>query len=759
MRLSYLFRTICLVAFANDAAAQINTTSAGDTLPADIVVTGERPKRLPAAKVRDAIPPAIIKSYGEATIGDLLPRLRLRFGDGLSVLVNGRRLASLDAIAELPPEALAKIEVLNPGSAGTYGFLAGSNVINLALRPRFQFVTVEAEAAETTEGAGSMRSVTSRYSLVHGDRRFNLSVNAKSQAGIREIDRVRTAISDEANLEPQYRSLVPSQISAVVATGFATPLGDKGLDMSAEFGTINGRALSGLARNGSQNDSAVVYAIRQASDARFVRSSATLSGTVSSFFWSVLANAELGTTNVSDDRRAAIPLIGERFGGMSQVKYLPRNTRSSVRQFNLTSTITGPLLQTSAGAVTLNGSVSRSTNLLHSSSVVQPGIDISNTLSSNSAQIGLDIPLTGGASGPLSFVGALGLHQQISYAQTNDYNDTIGSTSSISWEPASRLSLQLVSSILPSLPNSTQRFAPLVERSGVLVYDSRLSQLVPAVYITGGRSDILTTTSRSFNAQAAYRGNVGALSFDAAANYDTSNVANPLISIGTPSAITEALFPSSFIRDAEGVLLAYDARSFTAAKQRTRKLSLNLHLSGDSARRSGMRDVKSDDMRRTQLRSPYTWDANINYSYVISDNLFLEQNDAVVDLLVSPISLSGLQSSRHRLSGQGTFGWKNGGLNGSVAWSSGVTAHAVDGDALGPTRYSSVLKIGLNGFFDFARSAEESNPSSLRVKLGVENALNRRQRIIGYSDSSTSLQQLLLDPYGRTVRLTIRKSL
>ncbi|MBB2162869.1 hypothetical protein [Gluconacetobacter sacchari] len=81
----------------------------------DVVVTG---RRTPKTKdVIDQYSARNIDNLAAMTIGEVITRLERRNGGRpFSIIVNGRRLADVSDLREIPPEALAKIEILSNSS-------------------------------------------------------------------------------------------------------------------------------------------------------------------------------------------------------------------------------------------------------------------------------------------------------------------------------------------------------------------------------------------------------------------------------------------------------------------------------------------------------------------------------------------------------------------------------------------------------------------------------------------------------------------
>src|SRR3546814_17123454 len=68
------------------------------------------------------------------------------------LLVNGRRISGFGSVRNIPPEAIAKVEIFPEEVALEYGYAATERVVNFVLKPDFRPISVEAEAGIPTQG-------------------------------------------------------------------------------------------------------------------------------------------------------------------------------------------------------------------------------------------------------------------------------------------------------------------------------------------------------------------------------------------------------------------------------------------------------------------------------------------------------------------------------------------------------------------------------------------------------------------------------
>lgn len=154
----------------------------------EIMVTGQRPR----GSVIGDIPPEItlspldIRAYGASTLSELLqslePQTRSDRGRGTGapvVLVNGKRVASFREVAELPPEAVLRMEVFPEELALRYGYRADQKVVNVVTMEHFRSGAGQLTYGAATRGGRDTQGLTASYFNIVGDMR--ISVNALYQ--------------------------------------------------------------------------------------------------------------------------------------------------------------------------------------------------------------------------------------------------------------------------------------------------------------------------------------------------------------------------------------------------------------------------------------------------------------------------------------------------------------------------------------------------------------------------------------------------
>lgn len=150
------------------------------------------------------------------------------------------------------------------------------------------------------------------------------------------------------------------------------------------------------------------------------------------------------------------------------------------------------------------------------------------------------------------------------------------------------------------------------------------------------------------------------------------------------------------------------------------------------------------------------------HTWHLTDDVLIARNGPRLNLLDGDaIGQTGGQS-RHELEGQA--GYSNNGLGARLSVNYRSATRVDGGTATAPQtlNFGALTTANLRLFADFGQRLDllKKHPwlRGTRVTLGIENVLNTRQRVTDASGVvPVSYQPDLLDPLGRTVRLSVRK--
>src|ERR1051325_9807496 len=176
----------------------------------DIVATAQ-PPRLQVAPER-SLDSADVAAYGLDTVGEVMAEVAAEEGAGedAAYLINGRRVAGLGSVSDLPAEAIVRVELLPRGAEVREGARPGQRVYNIALRRELDLATVKLATQAATEGGWSSSRGELSYSLIRGQRRISVTGKLRHDEALLESER---GIVQPASAPPgvgSSRSLVPS---------------------------------------------------------------------------------------------------------------------------------------------------------------------------------------------------------------------------------------------------------------------------------------------------------------------------------------------------------------------------------------------------------------------------------------------------------------------------------------------------------------------------------------------------------------------
>lgn len=131
-----------------------------------------------------------VDSYAVSTLSELLDQIRSENGDDqASFLVNGVPVQDLGDVADLPVEAVAKIEALPRGAAQRIGGAAGQRAFNIVLKPSLESSTLTASRETATEGGWSNTRGEALFTSIKGQDRINVTLRAAQSGTLFESER------------------------------------------------------------------------------------------------------------------------------------------------------------------------------------------------------------------------------------------------------------------------------------------------------------------------------------------------------------------------------------------------------------------------------------------------------------------------------------------------------------------------------------------------------------------------------------------
>ncbi len=165
------------------------------------------------------ISPEDVQSYGTSSVQELLdalgPRIQSSMSDAPPVILINGRLAGQTELQNLPPEAIARVDVLPEKAALRHGFPDDRRVINLVLREHFRAYIVEAADNQSTEGGSNTGSGDASIIRIEHDTQTTVRLDYKESAQLLESQRdISASDSSDRTLEP---TLHETKLAATLA--------------------------------------------------------------------------------------------------------------------------------------------------------------------------------------------------------------------------------------------------------------------------------------------------------------------------------------------------------------------------------------------------------------------------------------------------------------------------------------------------------------------------------------------------------------
>lgn len=362
-----------------------------------------------------------------------------------------------------------------------------------------------------------------------------------------------------------------------------------------------------------------------------------------------------------------------------------------------------------------------------------------------SGQMTLSLPIARrGEAGP-AWLGDLSLGLSASTQAMTGSRAQKRYGANVSWSPWSIVQLRGSIDRAEAAPSFDQLDAPIVT-TVTRVFDYARQEVAEPLWITGGNPDLRGGSRQSVSLAATLRP-LGGQALTLNIGYRQSVAKGGVAGFPELTPAIEAAFPERVTRDAEGRLVAVDARAINIARDTDAELSSGIALRLGQAR-AGERSKAAPE--------PLQISVSLNHRYRLKSELLTRSGLPAIDQL-----RAGGQS-RHNLSMQLSVGKRGIGANLSGNWSSPGRLRGAADDTDAAFRFKPPLTFNLSAFVEpdrlFALSGKKGALNGLKISVDVRNLFNGYRRVTfadgrvppGYSRNE-------IDPLGRTLSLTARK--
>lgn len=760
----------------------------GSGIPADgieeteeVVVTGQ----LRGAVQGDVKPelvlnPADIRAYGVGSLAELLTELEPQTrsgrgrGDGAPVLLlSGRRISSFAEIRDIPPEAIERIDILPEEAALKLGYRADQRVVNIVLRRRFRSITGEADATFATAGGRSGQDIELSMLRLNRDGRINLDAEYERDGALLESEREIV----NPNPDSIHRTLQPRTENLALNGVFSRNIGKVAATANVRIEQNASESLLGLPEGGGASP------LQRTSDTGTLHGGFSLNGDLSpKWRWSVTGNwdrTESRTLTDTDSGRT------DRARSVSNVG-------------SIDALVNGPLASLPAGDISTSLRASGRTSDLASDSLRGGAFSAADIgRDTGSVRANIDLPIASRSRAVLSPLGNLSLNGNVEVEELSDFGTLVTYGYGANWSPIEQVRFIASFTEEEGAPSAQQLGNPVITTPNVRVFDFVRGETVDVTRIDGGNAGLIAD-NRSVMKLGLNLRPLKDTDLTLNIDYNKSTTRNPIASFPTATAEIEAAFPDRFERDGSGTLIRIDNRpvNFLRSEREQIRWGLNFSKAISSplarraaedfrAQREARREARQAEgapppgERRAGADGPRRFGGGrgfggrggggaggrlqlgVYHTIALTDRVTIREGLPELDLLNGSATGSRGGSPRHQVELRAGVVRDGIGFRINADWNSATTVQggAASTDALRFDDFATVnlrLFANLGPQFKFVR--DNRWLAGTRITLSVDNVFDSRLRVTDQTGGTPlSYQPALLDPLGRTVRISVRK--
>lgn len=728
---------------------------------------------------------AAIASYGVSNVSELLDALapqtrsgRGRGGGRPIILVNGRRIGGFGEVRNLPPEAIAKVEVFPEEVALQYGYSADERVVNMVLKPNFRQIAVKGEGGIPTQGGRFQSEIQPSFLAIGENGRLNVNAGWEHKSMLLESERDLDYDDPAQAAEAPARSLLGASDEYSIDATIQRSL-NKTTDASinVRFDQTDSLSLLGPGVGGVDDP------LERDSRSRNLTTTASVNGMLGDWRWSLSSNYADADQLTFTDR---ISGTRDRF-------------ESSQQTFGGNANLSGTVTDGWAGPIRLSMTGSYSGLRFDSRSDNAGGITTTDLARDLPGVFGsLTVPLLD-PEYEVGNIGRVSLTLSGQVQNPSDFEALKSWGANVNWGVTDNLSLIASFNQDEAAPGIQQLGAAPLVTPAVTYYDFATGQTVQITTTTGGNPFLLAEQRRDLKfglnwSPPMLEGLNVSVNYNSNKSYDTAN-SFPLL---TPEI--EAAFPDRVTRDANGVLLALDQRpvNFDRVENSQIRWGLNFGKSfGQQEQRgrgaggpggarpegAGTREgggSGAGEGRRRGGGGPRMggrggrggpggmfggpqggrWQVSLYHTIKLTDKVLIRPGVPELDLLNGSATGSGGGSNRHLFELDGGLFNKGMGVRLSAKYDSGST---VTGGTAGDLKFGDLATFNLRFFVDLGQKPKltEKLPflKGSRLRLAVDNIFDAQRKITDANGRvPLNYQPGYIDPLGRYIELEWRKT-
>lgn len=376
-------------------------------------------------------------------------------------------------------------------------------------------------------------------------------------------------------------------------------------------------------------------------------------------------------------------------------------------------------------------------------------------------QLNIDLPLTSRRNHIVPALGDLSLNGNVAVHRLSDFGTRNTFGYGLVWSPVQPFRIIASMTNEDGAPTLAQIGAPALATPNVLVFDFSKGETVDTSRIEGSNPALFRDSRHVLKIGATWKP-VGIKGFALTVNYVRARTRDASVQPAVTPPV-EAAFPDRFTRDAGGTLIRFDARPVNIARDDREDLRWGINWvkafggtksDGEAMAGAGIPGLAKKPNRFT-LALYHTW--HLRHDVLLRDGV------PMLDLLNGDAMAMTGGDPRHEIEAQAGIARNGIGLRLSTNWRAATMVRSTTGVAGSDLTFSDLTTVNTRLFADLGQQLAISGRhpwlKGMKLTLAINNLFNARQRVSnGLGTTPYIYQPAFLDPLGREIRFSIRKS-
>lgn len=370
----------------------------------------------------------------------------------------------------------------------------------------------------------------------------------------------------------------------------------------------------------------------------------------------------------------------------------------------------------------------------------------------SSVRLALQIPVLGSVRS--SAIGSVGLELSGAVRRVTKSKTLSEFSYGLNWQPVPAISLRASINRDDIAPPPNVLTDAVLVTDGVRVYDFILGESALVTYVTGGNPDIGVETRKTTTVSASVQP-FSKSSLSLTAEYLQVRSTNVFASLPPVNAEVQAAFPDRYVRDLTGRLIRVDGRIVPYSRVNRDQIRWGFiwnETFGSAERRKSGGDPDLVAGTRVNAFASHVW--------TLASSRLARPGLALVNLLEGgAVGYSG-GVPRHTLEFGGGISKDGFGAQFDGTWIAQTRISSGSASDPGYVRFKSFGRIDLRLFANLGPQFPASSLArGARISIETNNVFNAKQKVVDESGVTPfRYQPNLLDPVGRTLRLSLRKA-